>query len=417
MNTIAVPTKNRTAAFRRCLASLKDNAKKYDRDIQFLIVDDSTDGSNPDNYKALQEVGLPFRYYDRQFIAAFADYLGQKAGCRELTRFALSRSPMAYGAVRNALMLMSANDPFVMVDDDMICKFANVPRIDGVKLDLRPRMAFQNMRVIDGVEESELVDVDFLGAHEQAFEQVPLTCGGSIGDSGIQTNYVYLICDTVLDQLAESPPQKVPELMRKRQMLRVDSQSRVVNWVCSVGMNMGLDPTQGVLPPYLPIGRSEDVLFGAMLQNCCHRRSAYLNHAMWHTRHRATDLETELKEFLNPVLGDFFYSLLVEVNPVDLDMFGQTLSCLSHTDLSWVLDNWRNRMIAILERNTTGKSEPLAEEMHRLIGVLKAAPMVCTVPPQVIKDYGELLMTWPRIYEVAQDYGKQLQIRLRASSV
>ena len=402
---LAIPTKNRTAAFSRCLGSLRDNADKYDREIEFLVVDDSDDGSNQGNHRALEASGVKFRYYDRKAVADYAVRLSRRAGCPlSLTQFLFKKAPSAHGAVRNFLTLMSANEPFVMVDDDMVCKFADTSECsDEIEYELTPRVVYPTPSIVPPVDETQLVDDDFIGKHETLLKEVPLTVGGSIGDSGVTHSYVLFRSATVLAQVISSPETMLPALHTK-QLLRSTLRPKIVKWCCCVGMSFGFNPAHA-FPPFLPVGRSEDVLFGGMLQNCYGGLSGYCNYSMWHTPQRP-DTEEGFFTLGNTTAPEFLYGLLVEINPKDLEMFGETLVAISHQDLMWVEDNLRKRIVKIMRGACEGLNPPevVIREIDKVEKVIQDAPY--EVPYSTIREYGELLKVWPQIVEAAKQYGR-----------
>jgi hypothetical protein len=402
---LAIPTKNRTAAFSRCLGSLRDNAEKYNRDIEFLVVDDSDDGSNRGNQQVLDALGVPFRYYDRKAVSDYAVHLSSRAECPlSLTQFLFKKTPAAHGAVRNFLTLMSANNPFIMIDDDMVCKFAHTPHSDEIEYVLAPNVVYPTPSIIPPVDETQLVDDDFIGKHEMLLDKVPLTVGGSVGDSGVTHSYMFFRSPTLLEQVVLSPETMLPAL-HTRQLLRSTTRPKIVKWSCCVGMSFGLDPAHP-FPPFLPVGRSEDVLFGGMLQNCYGGLSGYCNYSMWHSPRRP-DTEEGILTLGNTTPPEFFYGLLVEVNPKDLEMFGETLIALSHQDLTWVEENRRKRIVKMMRDACEGLNPPeiVVREIDKVEKVLQHAPPY-EIPYDMVREYGELLKVWPRIVGAAKQYGR-----------
>jgi hypothetical protein len=402
---IAIPTKNRTAVFGRCLESLRDNADKFGREIKFLVVDDSDDGSNQGNQRVLETVGAPYCYYDRKAVADYASYLSRQAGCSpSLTEFAFRKTPNAHGAVRNFLLLRSVHEPFIMIDDDMVCKFADVPnRNDEIEYDLSPTVVYLKPTIIPPVEEAQLVDDDFIGKYEALLKKVPLVMGGSIGDSGVTHSYEYLKSSRLLEQIAVAPEAMLQRL-HTRQLLRATLQPKIVNWCSCVGMNFAFDPSHS-FPPFFPVGRGEDVLFGGMLRNCFNELSGYCNFSMWHSPLRP---DTEDIAILGqPTAPEFMYKLLIEVNPDSLEMFSQTLDFICKQDLTWVEEKHRTRIIKVLDKACEGQNFPelLVQEIDRVKGVLRDAPPY-NIPYDLIKEYGDLMAAWPRIVEAARQYGR-----------
>src|ERR1700739_2941864 len=417
MTTVGILTKNRTAAFRRCLESLRDNAKLFGRGVKFLVADDSDVKEARENFLALHEVGVKSRYFNRDMIGIFSAVLAKESGHASALRFALGKTDISIGAMRNFLMLMCPNEPLIMIDDDMVCKFADVPnRSDEVQRTASSNFIFQEEWRIDGVDESTLVDEDFIAKHEQLFPEVALTVGGSIGDSGLTNAYMPFIAnDPNFQEHVAASPEAMYATLRNRQVLRTSMNPQTANWILGIGMSMGVNPKFS-LPPFFPSGRGEDILFATMLRNCLGGRGGYLNYAMWHTPKRVSDLDADLKDVGNLPLAEFIYLMLCEINPTDLDMFGQTLIALSESDLTWVHRKWRLNLVEKMRSRAANYPEHVAFEMGKMCEALEANSKYA-VPSQLIRDYGELLMAWPRIFEVAKNYGKWFQVRLHPPTV
>ena len=167
MTTLAILTKNRAAPFRRCLLSLRDNARSFGRDTRFVVADDSDDPA--ENRRALEESGVDFWHLDRGARGALAQALAAESGCpEEVARFAvLPGDDVAMGAARNTLLLALTGRRFVMVDDDMACKFAPVPGAsDDIVTAPTGSRRKQTCWIIDGVDEGALLDEDFMSKHE-----------------------------------------------------------------------------------------------------------------------------------------------------------------------------------------------------------------------------------------------------------
>src|SRR5271157_3816134 len=103
--TIAVLTKDRPEAFRRCVESLRANAKLLGKSVRLVVSDDSV--SPAVNHTVLVESGLPFVHCDRTFKTRFAQSLTAHIPDHQSSiEFALlPDDPIAMGAARNFLML------------------------------------------------------------------------------------------------------------------------------------------------------------------------------------------------------------------------------------------------------------------------------------------------------------------------
>ena len=412
---LAIPTKNRTASLRRCVESLRDNAKTYGRDVEFLVSDDSNESNAATNHSALKDLGVRFTHYDRGFKAQYAKELAAKSGISpHITRFAILPNILtAMGAARNFLTLSSIGQKLVMVDDDMVCKFAPVPnRRDKIVWALGPIIGDQE-EIPAEVREDELVDEDFLAQHERllGLRGVALTIGGSVGDSGAGNAYHMLTSRGILPRL--DSPAALESLLVRRELFRVSPSPRIVRWPICTGMSVGLD-ARSPLPPFCPILRSEDVLFGLMLQNCFGRPSAYCNYAMWHTAKRSSTLKRDIANLAVPSFGDFIVQTLVCFNPQSLEEFGRVLVEASKTTgfeyfVERIIAAWREKFIVALAKRSIGLPDFLVRELKRL------EEAVCSAPPYVtpsdlpveefrlrVRQVGELFLAWPALFEAAK---------------
>jgi hypothetical protein len=145
--TIGTTTRDRPDLLRRGLGSFIENAGRYGRAHDYVVIDD---GVTPEERAATrealaalgQQAGAAVRYASRSDRESFADELAAAAGVpAEVVRFALLGDPEAAittGAARNSLLLDTAGDLCLLVDDDSVCRTAPCPRIEpGLSLDAR----------------------------------------------------------------------------------------------------------------------------------------------------------------------------------------------------------------------------------------------------------------------------------------
>jgi hypothetical protein len=308
------------------------------------------------------------------------------------------------GAVRNFLTLVLAGQQFVMVDDDMACKFAAVPNSsDEIVYSLKPVREFQTCWIIDEVNEKSLGDEDFIGKYERLFDAKVkpfLIAGGSVGDSGATNAYYGLIAPEVVSKLDSH--ERMLQVLCNRQVLRSTTNPQVVNWMICPGMSMGLDANE-LLPPFFPVGRGEDVLFGTMLMNCLKKPSAYCNYAMWHTSVRKADLTRDLETIAFPTFPEFIYILVCQTNPQSLDEFGRVLRQIASDEKFkiGVVDDWRKRAVGLFSTRAGGLPEFIVRESQKVQQAYRAATPY-EIPAFLIEKYGELLATWPSIFEAAK---------------
>lgn len=407
---IAILTKNRTAAFERCVTSLRDNAALFGKHIRLVVSDDSVESGVRRNRQVLERLGLPFSHHDKYQRKEFASGFD----CPEVMGALLPESEVAMGAARNFLLLALAGQRFVMLDDDMECKFAPVPGSDDkLRYAIGPRLEMQDCWVMDHVDETKLVDEDFLAQHMNLLSKpgVNLTVGGSVGDTGMSTSWWLLSSHAFLKKIKD--PEQLDRTLQTRQLLCSAIHPTVVNWADCCGMSMGLDATE-LLPPFLPSQRGEDTLFGVTLGNCLRRRAAYCNYAMHHTPKRQAHLDQELSSLTFPVFSEFLLKVLVETNPQTLDVFGKTLQEISEkSDLNefanGLVSDWRGRAYVRLGEEAREQPEFLAKAIEKVQLALSASgPYMAPsdIPAgsfrKHLKQFGTLMCAWPQIYSVAR---------------
>ena len=312
--SVGLPTANRPRYLQRAVASYVDQAQRTGRDIVCIIMDDSREEAvrlrNVDVLHGLHEQnGADILYADRARLAEYGSRLAAHAGIpEEVVRFALlgpdDKGPTA-GAARNALLLATTGEIHVQADDDTMADAMEIARYeDGLSLisdaeSNEYRFFASSEEALRSVKPSE---VDLLSVHEQIlgksvapiiaqFAQndsdvhiekvsggflerlsmpgahVALSFTGVVGDTGMEFFQQRLFMQgETLDRLV-SDPDRYPHLLRSRHMLRTSTRLALSDGVFCMGMNMGVD-NRRLLPPFMPAGRNQDGLFGAMIRLC-----------------------------------------------------------------------------------------------------------------------------------------------------
>lgn len=312
ISTVAVMTRNRPYTLKRCLHSLIAHLRGFDRSPRIIVIDSSEAGESPDlPLPTGQDSPTPcstafprLHYITRSAKEMLAMAIARESALPEhLVRFALlgaDRSAPDFGANLNALMLLTAGEGILKLDDDVILRTTTLPQsTDGYLLSSRyvPEqfVFFRDMEEL----ESELPPCpgDLIGAVEKvlgrsisecaanpsAFPlQEPLTdqlvravlertgfvrvaVGGVAGDLGFRSKAQLLFawpsimarraCDENQYRLACTTDVAVRAAPA---FLITDSP-----W-CMAGV-VGLDNRTG-LPPFYPSGHNEDGLFGLVLR-------------------------------------------------------------------------------------------------------------------------------------------------------
>lgn len=331
INTIGIPTCNRPEMLKRCLTSYIENNRKYDREVKYLIADDSI---NPEmqkkNKNTLKELarssGEPMHYTGRKQREHVAELLARRSGISpEVCRFAVlgdQSCSFTGGANRNTLMLQTTCQRSVQVDDDSVCRLvgvsdaADTPR----RLSLSSRSDpyeywfYKDRDVFLNAISS--VNEDFLAAHEQLLGQsvsgyipkwqpdldieelspdflhdmhrlnpkIGITHLGCAGDSGLRASGYLgrLFLDEHSFRRLSETPDEFPAKFTTRFLIRSAEEVTISSSPFFMGLNIGMDQTN-LLPPFMPAGRNEDAVFGQLLgAGCPGIKSGYLPYALIH---------------------------------------------------------------------------------------------------------------------------------------
>ena len=132
LETLVVPTRNRPEALVDCLRGYMRNLRDYGHRCSVIIADaghKSSVGKVKETVRALgDEFGLPLSYYDPPRRHEFCERLVTLGADRDSVDFALNGIDAdrlgASGANRNLLLLLTAGQAFMSVDDDTQCRFA-----------------------------------------------------------------------------------------------------------------------------------------------------------------------------------------------------------------------------------------------------------------------------------------------------
>lgn len=336
--SIGITTRNRTTALGRGLASYFENSERYERSTGYVVIDDATDAESESRTRAQlielrRQSAMAVRYAGRAerrlFARAMAAESGAPADLVEFALFGLPQCPITTGAARNSLLLATAGDRFVMVDDDSVCRLAPCPTLEhGLSLTShRDPTEFWFYADSDtALRETQPAETDFLGLHEtllgrEAADCLPeapdastlnlesikpgfdcrlrlwggrvrATMAGILGDSGIGSTG-YLFIDAESQKRLTRSEEDYLAAVRSRQVLRAVRRTTISEGTSCVAVNLGLD-NRSLLPPFIPVQRNSDGLFARTLRLCF--RDGYLGYLPWTVLHaperpRQQDLE------------------------------------------------------------------------------------------------------------------------------
>ena len=299
LETVAVITANRPAMLRRCLNALADHADAFGRRLRFLVIDGSRDEAGRRDSRAVaaaidEASAHAVTYIGREAAEALQRRL---AGSAHVAPAVLSGfMPGQIGMSRNLAVLLAAGNRLLMVDDDVICDpWARADCAGGVALgghaDLR-EWAFFNTRE-DAFAAAGPATVNLLAVHNQllgatlddvrpppdlahaCWHQIDAMAGrrslavratfaGVAGDAGMYCPTDLLFLPGAVRQTLVESRAVFDRALSSREVHRIATQTLVTHEPFCMAYCMGL-AGETILPPFMPVGRNEDGVFGAML--------------------------------------------------------------------------------------------------------------------------------------------------------
>lgn len=370
ITAICIPTCNRPVALKRGLPGYIENNKLYGRTIEYFVSDDSEDPEMQlKNKTVLQDLakssGARIYYINLEKRERLAELLSRRSGISpEICRYAVlgdGSTPFSGGANRNTLLLQTAGQLSVQVDDDSICRLVlpedyskEDPAIREQKLafssyyDPYEYWHYENMDKLSGT--TSAVDLDFLGLHERLLSRsvlgyieknhpelilndlfpdllngliksnppVGVTYVGYAGDSGLrESGYLtrLFLEGASFHRLTESP-EEFPSKFTTRYLVRAVNQPTISNSPLCMGLNIGMDQ-RNLLPPFIPSGRNEDVAFGQLLKTTNPGVfSGYLPYALIHDPINRANRDPSARVRLQPPrLNDLIWWLVAFRTP------------------------------------------------------------------------------------------------------
>jgi hypothetical protein len=302
ISTIAVITADRPHLLRRCLDSLVGHCDEFRRRPRILVVDGSRDPEHGQANRAIV-AAITAAGYVADFIgaseAAVIRQLVADAGIDpRMLEFALT--PGEAGANRNLVLLLTAGERVLMVDDDMVCRpwrhRATQPTLTLTgHVDARDLAFFSTRNA--ALDAAPPESVDFLGAHSALLGQsladllvewpgprdlttacghltgaiadgrellVRVTFSGLAGDGGSYCPYRLLFSRGRWKEILASGADVLEHALRFREVHRIADRYVLTHDASCMAGCMALD-NETALPPFLPVGRNEDGVFGALL--------------------------------------------------------------------------------------------------------------------------------------------------------
>lgn len=293
---LSIPTCNRPEALSAGLRSYLTNAREHGRRIEVFVADDSRNPAIKERNRAEltglgREFGVPINYAGIEEKLFFLKrLLGLNPAPSEVIKFALFDSEgsglTAYGANRNCLALHAAGRPYLSVDDDTRCAVSefrqNKSSLEWVHPDpiseSDPCEVFVGSN-IDELSEAHLQPsgVDIFGAHENFLgkgvppecksgtpQRIRITFNGVVGDSGWPSPSMYYFLTGRSFQRFAASDAILLQNLQSRVVIRAVDGPKAGAIVNAPGMFAAFD--SGLLPPFPPVGRGEDVTYWTVFQ-------------------------------------------------------------------------------------------------------------------------------------------------------
>lgn len=362
LERVALITANRVELARRCLESWADAERAFGRCSELLVFDDSRDAATRADYRAMLEAvavlarehGASVRYagwdQKRAYAAALAAELGASPSSAEhgseraLIDFALfgaEVTSMTAGANRNAVLLECAGTPVLSADDDTLWKRGRRPDPrDGLALssvydptelwfypDQSAALAAAELEACDWAaahesllgrtvgecvadadrtpasdrtDRADRIDLEraaasFLSRLESGRGRVVVTNAGVVGDSGMGSTAYYLL------RRGSTRERLIEDYERNhltRAVFRSVAQPTISEGSFLTMTSLGLD-LRSPVPPFFPVLRNTDGVFGVTLRVAC--ADAYLGHLPAAVAHQPMDRASTMKDLLRAV--------------------------------------------------------------------------------------------------------------------
>jgi hypothetical protein len=320
--SITCVTRDRVAGLRRGLSSYVENVRRFGRTNDFVVTDDSPTPATRSAYrqalsalKAEHEVEISYGGLEEKIRFA-KKLIDAQAAPPEVVRFALFDSErcglVTIGANLNAMLLHTAGDAVLSIDDDTVCRVAPAPALDE-------RVGFASARRFSPTHPCEVytfpdretalraatyTETDVLALHEQflgrdvrqLFAEAPsagrvaVTLNGLLGDCGWGSPLFYLLLSgDSFERLIRSEAE-YRQTCTSREMWRTVQRATITAETNNMMATFfGLDNRE-LLPPFIPVTRGADYIFGRTVSRCC--EGLFFAHLPWSLLHLPLEART-----------------------------------------------------------------------------------------------------------------------------
>lgn len=287
--SLTIPTRGRPDLLRRALSSYLGNAAAHGHEVTATVVDDQIGQSSS------LDIQPHHRLIDRERRQRVSLSIARALDVREeVTSFGLLGQDIGLpttGAARNTALLATIGSVVVSVDDDTECVLKRPCRSlpsnrRSAHLQEPEAVWFSDIDSDRLCPDFETADEDFVGRLVQTIGSTPTSLGvpsfgpnisadslghpilvtvaGSYGDSGMEcAPHLLLEPDSfermAATSLAYAHARTATTLVRMAPSLEVSAAPTLMTLACALDNRVGL-------PPFCPVGRNQDGMYGALLQ-------------------------------------------------------------------------------------------------------------------------------------------------------
>ena len=482
ISTVAVITRDRIDTLRRCLESYIAAARRAGRTLDYLVIDTSEKAQMRDATRSMlhtirRESSVTVGYAGLEEQHRFADAL-QKAGLPapaiDFTLFDPLRCNATYGAARNAVLLATLGRLVLCADDDTLSTVAPMPEStpDGLALSSRNdptaiRFFTDHAAALASAHpiERDIFDIhaDLLGrdvasslgpakdalrlddldgmllrAIESGRAQVAVTAAGMHGDAGGGMPPAIRLMDPASRARLVDTNRNYEALARSRDVQRGVPVRTISNGPYLMTIGAGFD-NRATLPPFFPVLRGEDTIFGFMLglavEGACIGHLPYtVEHSPAEARQVAPDAIAHFAE--HPASFELVIACLQSYSPppgasardrlLGLGRHLREIATLAPADFEEFLRLWIWRMKALVLARLTHDldafstaspawirdvrqyldraRESMAKDGYLVAPELEArfGPEALRVTQSLVGRFGEVVECWPAMLEVTR---------------
>ncbi len=461
----------------RCLESHIESGRRHGRAVEYAVIDDSPDPEmGRSNREMLRVLGERFAadvsYAGPEEKEQYVREMARRGLPEPVLRFGLLNPdgfPVTTGGSRNALLLHAAGELLLQVDDDTLCRMAPPPQTrPGLAFSSRPDPtefwfpADECAAAADGDDLFSLHETllgrepagcagcadateagaGFLRKLDRVGGRVLVTAAGLAGHSGMGSSLYFLSLEGESRARLLSSEETYRRALLQHRVVRTVVRPTVCDAAFCMAMNLGLD-NRRPLPPFLPVQRGQDGVFGALVHASCDDGFfGFLPGGVVHAPpngplaplpagERGEGADDLWRGASGLRSGQVIQALLRSLPcPADLPTLGRTLAewgALPSADFQELLrlrlGGPRGRLAAhltaLLQRHR-GRPDYWADDVRRVLAGLReaAARKDDAIPTdlnacfggeaaerfrRLVRRFGELLQWWPAVVEAARE--------------